>query len=62
MAYFMCPGCGEKSELHVPAPDERTIWASGVERLAQLPFRPGAVIDPADLASVLEAVEAHIAA
>jgi ATP-binding protein involved in chromosome partitioning len=62
MAYFECPCCGEKSELHAPAPDERTIWASGVERLARLPFRPNAVIDPADLAPVLKAVAAHIEA
>jgi ATP-binding protein involved in chromosome partitioning len=62
MAYFACPCCGEKTELHAPAPGERTIWAGGVERLARLPFRPGAVIDGADLAPVLEAVTAHIAA
>lgn len=62
MAYFACPCCGERTELHAPAPEERTIWAGGVERLARLPFRPGAVIDAADLAPVLEAVTAHIAA
>jgi ATP-binding protein involved in chromosome partitioning len=62
MAYFECPCCGEKTELHAPAPDERTIWAGGVERLARLPFRPDAVIDAADLAPVLEAVARHIAA
>jgi ATP-binding protein involved in chromosome partitioning len=62
MAYFRCPCCGERTELHAPAPAERTIWAGGVERLARLPFRPGAVIDPADLAPVLDAVATHIAA
>ena len=62
MAYFECPCCGERTELHAPAPAERTIWASGVERLARLPFRPDAVIDAADLAPVLEAVQTHIAA
>jgi ATP-binding protein involved in chromosome partitioning len=62
MAYFECPCCGERTELHAPAPDERTIWAGGVERLARLPFRPDARIDPADLAPVLKAVTAHIAA
>jgi len=62
MAYFECPCCGEKTELHAPAPDDRTIWASGVERLARLPFRPDAVIDAADLAPVLDAVATHIAA
>lgn len=62
MAYFECPCCGERSELHAPASEERTIWAGGVERLARLPFRPDAVIDSADLAPVLTAVAAHIAA
>jgi ATP-binding protein involved in chromosome partitioning len=62
MAYFECPCCGEKTELHPPAPDERTIWASGVERLARLPFRPNAAIAATDLAPVLDAVAAHIAA
>jgi ATP-binding protein involved in chromosome partitioning len=62
MAYFECPCCGEKTELHAPAPYERTIWAAGVDRLARLPFRPDAVIDSADLTPVLEAVTAHIAA
>jgi ATP-binding protein involved in chromosome partitioning len=62
MAYFECPCCGEKTELHAPAPEERTIWASGVQRLARLPFRPDAAIAATDLAPVLEAVTAHIAA
>jgi ATP-binding protein involved in chromosome partitioning len=62
MAYFQCPCCGEKTELHAPAPHERTIWASGVDRLARLPFRPDAVIDLGELAPVLEAVATHIAA
>ena len=61
MAYFQCPCCGEKTELHAPAPDERTIWAGGVERLARLPFRPDAAFEPADLVPVLDAVAAHIA-
>lgn len=62
MAYFECPCCRERTELHPPAPDDRTIWAAGVERLARLPFRPGAAIATDDLAPVLEAVTAHIAA
>ncbi|MET8152421.1 P-loop NTPase [Actinoplanes sp. NPDC049668] len=62
MAYFECPCCGERTELHKPAPAERTIWAAGVERLARLPFRPNAAITTADIAPVLSAVAAHIAA
>jgi ATP-binding protein involved in chromosome partitioning len=61
MAYFECPCCGERTGLHAPAPDARTIWAAGVERLAGLPFRPGGAIEAADLAPVLDAAEAHIA-
>ena len=60
MAYFECPCCGERTELHAPAPEERTIWATGVARLARLPFRPDATITPTDLAPVLDAVTAHI--
>lgn len=59
MAYFECPCCGEKTELHAPAPDERTIWAAGVARLARLPFRPDAAIAATDLTPVLDAVSAH---
>ena len=62
MAYFACPCCGERTELHEPAPAERTIWAAGVDRLARLPFRPGAAIDVTDLAPILDAVTRHIAA
>jgi ATP-binding protein involved in chromosome partitioning len=62
MAYFVCPCCGERTELHTPAPHERTIWAGGVARLARLPFRPNATIEPADLGPALDAVTAHIAA
>jgi ATP-binding protein involved in chromosome partitioning len=60
MAYFACPGCGERTELHTPAPEERTIWAAGVGRLARLPFRPDGAIGEADLVPVVTAVEAHI--
>lgn len=62
MAYFECPCCGERTELHAPAPADRTIWADGVTRLARLPFRPDAAIAATDLAPVLEAVAAHIMA
>ncbi|GIM92075.1 Mrp/NBP35 family ATP-binding protein [Paractinoplanes toevensis] len=62
MAYFECPCCGEKTELHEPAPADRTIWADGVQRLTRLPFRPKAEIAPTDLTPVLEAVAAHIEA
>ncbi|MCO8269240.1 Mrp/NBP35 family ATP-binding protein [Actinoplanes sp. TRM 88003] len=60
MAYFACPHCGEQTDLHTPAPADRTIWADGVKRLARLPFRPDGVIEQADLAPVLATVDAHI--
>ncbi|MCY1143182.1 ATP-binding protein [Actinoplanes sp. Pm04-4] len=60
MAYFACPHCGDRTQLHTPAPDERTIWADGVDRLARLPFRPDGEIGPADLAPVVDAVTRHI--
>ena len=40
MAWFACPGCGERNELVPPVAQERSIWADGVERLATLPFVP----------------------
>jgi ATP-binding protein involved in chromosome partitioning len=60
MAYVRCPHCGEPSDLHVPAPPERTIWALGVERLARVPFRPDATIAPHDLRDATAAVAAHL--
>jgi ATP-binding protein involved in chromosome partitioning len=60
MAYFECPCCGEKTDLHAAAPADRTIWAAGVERLARLPFRPDAKMAGADLAPLLEAVSKYI--
>jgi ATP-binding protein involved in chromosome partitioning len=41
MAWFACPGCGERNELFPPAAAERSIWVDpGVPRLATLPFTP----------------------
>jgi len=60
MAYLECPGCGEATELHAPTPEERTIWANGVPRLARLPFRPGGGVEPTDFAPVVSAVLAHL--
>lgn len=60
MAYLACPHCGEHTDLHVPAPAERTIWAAGVRRLARLPFRPGGVIEEADLAPAVTGVLGHL--
>ncbi len=60
MAYLECAGCGEPTELHAPAPEERTIWADGVPRLARLPFRPGGGVEPTDLAPLVSAVLAHL--
>jgi ATP-binding protein involved in chromosome partitioning len=60
MAYLACPHCGERTTLHVPAPADRTIWASGVPRLASLPFRPGGIIEDADLAPAVTRVLGHL--
>jgi ATP-binding protein involved in chromosome partitioning len=60
MAFLECPSCGDKTELHPPAPAERTIWAEGVSRLARLPFRPGGVVDEAALEPAVSAVIAHL--
>jgi ATP-binding protein involved in chromosome partitioning len=60
MAYLTCPHCGEPTPVHVPAPEDRTIWALGVPRLASVPFRPDAVVTAADVAPVADAVEARM--
>lgn len=60
MAYLVCPGCGERTALHAPAPADRTIWALGVECLARLPFRTDAVVTGDDIRPAAAAVEAHL--
>jgi ATP-binding protein involved in chromosome partitioning len=60
MAYLECPDCGRHTDLHVPAPEARTVWASGVRRLARLPFRPGGVIEADDLAPAVARVLEHL--
>ena len=60
MAHLECPHYGGTTELHTPAPQERTVWAQGVPRLVRLPFRPDGAIEGADLAPVLSAVVAYL--
>ena len=60
MAYVLCPHCGERTILHTPAPEDRTIWAQGVPKLAGIPFRTDAVITPEDVGPVAAAVEAQL--
>ncbi|AEV86424.1 hypothetical protein ACWT_5406 [Actinoplanes sp. SE50] len=55
-------GFDRRSAAQLPIAAERTIWASGVPRLARPLFRLDAVIDAADLAPVLESVRTHIVA
>jgi ATP-binding protein involved in chromosome partitioning len=40
MSAFVCPHCGEETEVFPRVRDERSIWALGVERLAQIPLDP----------------------
>lgn len=56
MAYVICPHCGEPSPLHTPAPEDRTIWAQGVPKLASVPFRTDGLVTPEDIAPVADAV------
>jgi ATP-binding protein involved in chromosome partitioning len=62
MAYVLCPHCGERTALHTPAPEERTIWALGVPKLAGIPFRTDAAVTAADVAPIADAVEARMSA
>jgi ATP-binding protein involved in chromosome partitioning len=38
MTAVACPNCAHEFPLFSAAPDHRTIWDDGVERLAALPF------------------------
>ena len=40
MAMFVCPCCGNEVELLPPCAPERSIWSTGVERLASIPMQP----------------------
>jgi ATP-binding protein involved in chromosome partitioning len=40
MSGFVCPCCGERTEIFPPVAHERSIWALGVEKSAELPFDP----------------------
>ena len=40
MAELLCPHCGERVEVFPRAPEDRSIWASGVARLASIPLDP----------------------
>jgi ATP-binding protein involved in chromosome partitioning len=61
MAYLTCPHCGERTELHRPAPADRTIWALGVPKLAAIPYRTDA-LTAEDVAPLADAVEARMTA
>ena len=41
MSGFVCPCCGNEVELFPPCLPERSIWETGVERLASIPMQPG---------------------
>lgn len=60
MAYLRCPHCGETTDLHTPAPADRTIWALGVPKLARIPFRTDAVVTADDVAPIADVVEARL--
>jgi ATP-binding protein involved in chromosome partitioning len=60
MAYLDCAGCGRRESLRVPAPADRTIWALGVRRLAELPFRPMATVTAEDIRPAAEAVGSYL--
>ena len=40
MAGLACPHCSEEIEVFPRVPDERSIWASGVDKLARIPMEP----------------------
>jgi ATP-binding protein involved in chromosome partitioning len=40
MSGFVCPNCGERHDVFPRVADERSLWADGVERIAELPLDP----------------------
>jgi ATP-binding protein involved in chromosome partitioning len=40
MAWITCPHCGTVLDVFARVSDERSIWASGAKRLAQIPLDP----------------------
>jgi ATP-binding protein involved in chromosome partitioning len=40
MAGLVCPCCANEVEVFPPCEPERSIWATGVERLASIPLQP----------------------
>ena len=40
MASLACPCCGTTIDLFAATPEERTVWALGVPRLARVPWSP----------------------
>src|SRR5262249_46160962 len=43
MSGFVCPHCGERHDVFPRVADERSLWADGVERLAEIPLDPALV-------------------
>jgi len=43
MSGFVCPHCGERHDVFPRVVEERSLWADGVERLAELPLDPALV-------------------
>lgn len=62
MAYLNCPDCARRVALHPRTPDERTIWAMGVARLAELPYRVDSGPSAEDLRGLAAAVHAQLPA
>jgi ATP-binding protein involved in chromosome partitioning len=40
MSGFVCPHCGERHDVFPRVAEERSLWADGVERLAEIPLDP----------------------
>ncbi len=60
-----CPHCGAGLSPFLPAPSERSIWAMGLEKLAEIPLRfdgaPG-VPGPAAHAAIFDRLAERVIA
>ena len=46
MSGMVCPCCGTNVELFAPVAPERSVWSSGLDRLAAVPLEPGGGAEP----------------
>jgi hypothetical protein len=60
MSGFVCPHCGERSEVFAPVVQARSVWELGVVRLGTVPLDPRLASAPAERAAAFEPIAARL--